>query len=127
RRFRWCRLRAACRRRGSRVAADGADERRFAQIRPGDEMKGCWIHKTIGLGAVVAILAIVAQAKESMPDMPAPPPPPIPKITGLQLLPDKVTISDGRDTRRVLVMGLTESGKPVDLTASAQLKSDSKA
>src|SRR4051812_49622198 len=87
-------------------------------------MKGCSIYKAIGF---VALLAMVAQAKESMPDMPAPPPPPLPKITAIQLLPNQLTISDGRDARRVLVMGMTESGKPVDLTAAAKLQSDSKA
>src|SRR5689334_16716139 len=90
-------------------------------------MKGCTIHKKIGWGIAVAMLGAIAFAKESMPDMPAPPPPPIPKIIGIQLLPNQVTISDGRDARRVLVMGTTESGKPVDLTASAQLHTDSKA
>src|SRR5258706_6070118 len=92
----------------------------------GDEMKGCSIHTKIA-GIFIVLLAVFASAKESMPDMPAPPPPPIPKITALQLLPDKLTISDGRDARRGLVMGMTESGKPVDLTASAQFKSESKA
>src|SRR5258706_6884596 len=92
----------------------------------GDEMKGCSIHTTVA-GVFIALLAGFASAKESMPDMPAPPPPPIPKITALQLLPDKLTISDGRDARRVLVMGMTESGKPVDLTGFAQFKSESKA
>jgi len=83
-------------------------------------MKACSNYKTVMMGVVVALICGMGFGKESMPDMPAPPPPPIPKITGIQLLPDKVTISDGRDARRVLVMGLTESGKPVDLTASAQ-------
>ncbi len=90
-------------------------------------MKGCWINRRIGLGVVVAVLAGVSFAKDSMPDMPAPAAPPLPAVTAIKLLPDRLNISDGRDARRVLVMGITASGKPVDLTASAQFQSDSKA
>jgi hypothetical protein len=86
-------------------------------------MLGRWIK----LAVLFAMTATIGGAKESTPDMPAPPPPPLPAITAIKLMPDKLTLSDGRDERRVLVMGVTESGKPVDLTSSAQFSSDSKA
>src|SRR6266576_4208145 len=90
-------------------------------------MKGCSIYRTIGLGLVVTLLGGLSNAKESMPDMPAPPPPPLPAISAIKLMPEKLTITDGRDARRVLVVGITASGKPVDLTGVAQFQSDSKA
>src|SRR5215208_812036 len=89
-------------------------------------MKGCLINKTFALW-LVTLLAGIAFAKESMPDMPSPPPPPLPAISALKLMPEKLTITDGRDARRVLVLGITASGKPVDLTSVAQFQSDSKA
>src|SRR5678815_4606569 len=92
----------------------------------GDEMKGRSIYRWIGMGLLALMVAGIANAKESMPDMPAPPPPPLPAISALKLMPEKLTISDGRDARRILVLGITASGKPVDLTGVAKFESGSR-
>src|SRR6185295_19062427 len=89
------------------------------------KMKACSIHKTVA-GLLVLILCGLAYAKESMPDMPAPPPPPLPEVSAIQLHPDKLTITNGRDARRILVLGITASGKPVDLTGVAKFQSGSR-
>src|SRR5438093_6211858 len=52
---------------------------------------------------------------------------PLPRITALKLEPSKLTLKDGRDERRVLVMGKTEVGNWIDLTSEAKLQSDSAA
>src|SRR5258705_109644 len=90
-------------------------------------MKGCSIYRWMGTALMVAFVAGIGNAKESMPDMPAPPPPPLPAISAIKLMPETLTIGDGRDARRVIVLGITASGKPVDLTGVAQFQSDSKA
>src|SRR5688572_33365207 len=90
-------------------------------------MKGCSINRWIGMAVLAVFVTSTGNAKESMPDMPAPPPPPLPQISAIKLMPEKLTITDGRDARRVLVLGITASGKPVDLTGVAQFQSDSKA
>ena len=51
--------------------------------------------------------------------------PPLPPIRALLLKPDSLKLLDGRDERRVLVFGKTESGKLIDLTAQAVFKADS--
>src|SRR5213596_903068 len=48
--------------------------------------------------------------------------PPLPAIQSLKLQPDSLTLKDGRDERRVLVWGKTDSGKLLDLTSLAVLK-----
>src|SRR4051812_34846224 len=90
-------------------------------------MKGCSINRWMGIGVLAVMVASIGNAKESMPDMPAPAPPPLPAISAIKLMPETLTIGDGRDARRVLVLGITASGKPVDLTGVAQFQSDSKA
>src|SRR6267378_495916 len=46
-------------------------------------------------------------------------------VRKIRLEPSEITLQDGRDTRRVLVLGETDSKGTVDLTARAVLKSDS--
>src|SRR3954471_3224940 len=89
-------------------------------------MKGCSINRWFGIGVLAVMLAGIAYAKESMPDMPAPPPPPLPVISALKLMPENLTITDGRDARRVVVLGITASGKPVDLSGVAKFESGSR-
>jgi hypothetical protein len=48
--------------------------------------------------------------------------PPLPAVRTLQLLPASLTLKDGRDERRVLVLGVTAEGNAVDLTAEAKFK-----
>src|SRR3954451_20630353 len=54
-------------------------------------------------------------------------PPPLPKIVTLKLEPAKLALKDGRDERRVLVMGKAEAGNWIDLTSEAKLQTDSAA
>lgn len=54
---------------------------------------------------------------------PAPPPPPLPAIRSLKLLPETLTLSGSRDERRVLVLGVIEGDKTIDLTGAATLTS----
>src|SRR5262245_50845749 len=51
--------------------------------------------------------------------------PPLPAIRGLTLQPASLRLLNGRDERRVLVLGKTDSGKFVDLTAQATFSTDS--
>jgi len=51
--------------------------------------------------------------------------PPLPAIRSIELQPAKLSLKDARDERRVLVLGKTEAGGVVDLTAQAALKSES--
>jgi len=48
--------------------------------------------------------------------------PPLPAVSALKVLPASLTLKDGRDERRVLVLGVTADGKTVDLTAEAKFK-----
>ncbi|HXJ59816.1 MAG TPA: DUF1549 and DUF1553 domain-containing protein [Verrucomicrobiae bacterium] len=49
----------------------------------------------------------------------APPPPPIPSIKSLKLEPAALVLQDGRDERRVLVLGVTDADKLIDLSGQA--------
>jgi hypothetical protein len=76
---------------------------------------------TLLLALVGAPLAGAAKdAKTSLPDKP-----PVPAIRSLKLEPASLTLTDGRDERRVLVWGETASGQRFDLTGEATLKSES--
>jgi hypothetical protein len=48
--------------------------------------------------------------------------PPLPAVSALKVLPASLTLKDGRDERRVLVLGVTGDGMAVDLTADAKFK-----
>ena len=78
---------------------------------------------TTGVTTFVAgsVSASVADKASSAP----PPPPPLPVIQSLKLEPASLTLSDSRDERRVLVIGVAEGGKRIDLTALASFKTDS--
>src|SRR5687767_13041262 len=87
-------------------------------------MLGRWMKITV----LVSAMAAISYAKDAASgDMPAPPAPPLPNVTAIKLMPETLTLTDGRDARRVLVLGVTDSGKMVDLTASAQFRTESKA
>ena len=53
--------------------------------------------------------------------------PPLPAIAALELRPSQLALTDGRDERRVLVLGRTDGSNFVDLTAQAVFKTDSPA
>src|SRR5678816_4234208 len=52
-------------------------------------------------------------------------PPALPRIQSLQIEPEALTLHNARDHRRVLVWGVTEAGKRLDLSAIAEFKTDS--
>src|SRR2546426_7091438 len=56
---------------------------------------------------------------------PPPAPPPLPAVRALKLEPASLHLRDGRDERRVLVLGVTEAGTLIDLTSQAKFQSDS--
>ena len=64
-------------------------------------------------------LGFAADAKKEASTEPAPP---IPAIKSLQIEPASLTLKNGRDERRVLVLGKTDSGALVDLTSVAKLE-----
>ncbi len=51
--------------------------------------------------------------------------PPLPTIRSLRVDPSSLTLQDARDERRVLVFGVMDGGKVVDLTAEAKFSTDS--
>ena len=65
-----------------------------------------------------------ADARKEAPTEPAPP---VPAIKSLHIEPGSLTLKNGRDERRVLVLGKTESGAVIDLTSAAVLKSETDA
>src|SRR4030095_792063 len=76
------------------------------------------------LGLLCAVTAPLraSEAAKAAKDFPAPPP--LPKIQSLKLDPPALTLNDGRDERRVLVLGQIDSGQFVDLTAQAKFQSE---
>lgn len=72
------------------------------------------------LGASMVCL-VAAPAKTAAP----PPKPPLPPLESLVVEPPHLTLEDGRDSRRVLVWGVTKSGEKVDLTTEATVKTES--
>lgn len=75
----------------------------------------------LGLATGTAAAPSAAAAADNLPS------PPLPAVRALVLEPTTLTLEDGRDERRVLVWGQTEDGGRVDLTAQAELKTDSAA
>ena len=70
---------------------------------------------TLLLSMALGALAAPPAMEEPLPD-----PPPTPTIKSLKLMPESITLHDGRDTRRVLVLGETVAGEWIDLTAAAK-------
>ena len=77
------------------------------------------------LGASLNRPALTAAERGS--DKPIPAAPPVPAIRSLRLEPPRLTLLDGRDSRKVLVLGETADGSWIDLAATAVLKPDSAA
>lgn len=73
--------------------------------------------------AVLVLTSLNVRAEKAA-TTPAPPAPPLPAIRALKLLPDALTLSDLRDERRVLVLGVIEGDKTIDLTAVAKFSSE---
>ncbi|MBI3850126.1 MAG: DUF1553 domain-containing protein [Verrucomicrobia bacterium] len=79
------------------------------------------------MSALIALAIVLPARAEKMAasGKTAVPAPPVPAIRALKLEPASLTLHDGRDERRVLVWGKTDSGQWLDLTSQAILKSDS--
>ena len=88
------------------------------------------MNRFLNLSSVTILMGLVplgfaADAKKEGSTEPAAPP--VPAIKSLQIEPASLTLKNGRDERRVLVLGKTESGTLIDLTSAAALKSDTDA
>jgi hypothetical protein len=64
-------------------------------------------------------------AKKVEPTESGPAKPALPAIESIKLEPASLTLDDGRDSRQVLVWGVTSDGRKFDLTDEATFKSDS--
>ncbi len=73
--------------------------------------------------AVFVLTSLAVGAEKSAPKE-VPPAPPLPAIRSLKLLPDALTLASLRDERRVLVLGVIEGDKTIDLTAVAKFSSE---
>jgi hypothetical protein len=60
-------------------------------------------------------------------DKPIPAIPPVPTLRSLKLEPNRLTLLDGRDSRKVLVLGESADGSWVDLSSVARFKPESAA
>src|SRR5262249_16688578 len=85
-------------------------------------------HADVQIKLAVTVLlmgaGVLRSAEHSSTNAPVSPPP-LPSIRALKLEPDLLTLKDGRDERRVLVWGKTDSDKWIDLTSGAVFKPDS--
>jgi hypothetical protein len=71
------------------------------------------------------IVAVIAIASVAIPAQNPPAASQLPKVASLRILPDKLTLTDSRDTQHILVMGVLETGGQIDLTADAKLSPSS--
>jgi len=67
----------------------------------------------------------LSQAASSVADTNTPAPPPLPSIRALRLEPATLTLNGARDERRVLVFGVAEGDKLVDLSSQANFQTAS--
>src|SRR6185369_14812550 len=74
---------------------------------------------------VLFALEIAPQIRAENTAPAAPKTPATPIVRRLKLEPDQITLQDGRDAQKVLVLGETDSKTWIDLSASASFKSDS--
>ena len=81
-----------------------------------------WCFAVASASAALTFPALVAAAANT-PSAPAPPP--LPPIHALKLEPASLHLQDGRDERRVLVLGVTDGEKLIDLTAQARYAASS--
>src|SRR5262245_6712869 len=81
-------------------------------------------NRLIGIAFGVLGLALASAAAPASPATTSVPAPPLPKIQSLKLEPPTLTLKDGRDERRVLVLGKTEGDSFIDLTPEATFKSE---
>jgi hypothetical protein len=82
-------------------------------------------HRTITVAIFIAGLSVAgslaspASAKRAETAESSVPRPPLPQVESLQLEPNSLTLTDGRDARQVLVWGITKDGQRFDLTPDA--------
>ena len=85
-------------------------------------MRGRQTVSALFFSGAILCAAFSHAAEES--GMGLPPAPPIPEIKSLLIEPPTLSILDAHDQRRALVIGLTQTGARIDLTASAQFKAE---
>ena len=74
----------------------------------------------LSTGKIAAVFAVLAATQTTWADAPK-----LPKITGLQVQPATLTLSDSRDVRSIIVTGQTASGYSVDLSPVAKVMAKS--
>jgi hypothetical protein len=87
------------------------------------------MNRFLNLSSVTILMGLVplgfaADAKKEDSTDPAPP---IPAIKSLHIEPASLTLKNGRDERRVLVLGKMDSGALIDLSSAAVFKSETEA
>lgn len=82
------------------------------------------MNRFLNLGWVALVLGLPAWgfAAEAKKEASTETAPPLPAIKSLVLEPSSIILKNGRDERRVLVMGKTDSGKLIDLTSVAKME-----
>ena len=76
----------------------------------------------VALAVFVLTFPMVSAEKPASKEVPAAPP--LPAIRALKLLPDALALADASDERRVLVLGVIDGDKTIDLTAVAKFSTD---
>src|ERR1051325_1148110 len=91
-------------------------------------MRGRWIIFSATLVGIVSLIVSMNGASKAaeMGAIVVPPAPPMPAIVSIKLMPESLTIRDGRDARKVLVMGTSATGKTFDLTSAAKFQTKAK-
>lgn len=77
--------------------------------------RGAWTFVTVWTLAMCLPLFAADDAAEPLPIAP-----PLPAIERLELQPASLTLQDGRDSRQVLVWGITKDGRRFDMTDQAE-------
>ncbi len=76
----------------------------------------------VALAVFVLTFPMVSAEKPASKEVPAAPP--LPALRALKLLPDALALADASDERRVLVLGVIDGDKTIDLTAVAKFSTD---
>ena len=77
-----------------------------------------------GAFGLLAASTLLLRADKPASTQAAPAAPPLPAIRSLKLEPATLTLKDARDERRVLVLGVIDGGKTIDLTSDAKFTTD---
>src|SRR6266550_2110045 len=88
-------------------------------------MKRSRLEYFLGVAVASATMTSIPLAAAPANNASAPAPPPLPAIRALKLEPPSLHLKNGRDQRRVLVLGMTEGETFLDLTSQAKFETGS--